>query len=100
MRDTELAWAAGFIDGEGTIGRQYAKGKTYGRKLAVPQKHRECLDRLQAALGCGTVYTSNRPIFTYQLCRRADVDHVLQVLWPYLSIYKRQQALNVGFVPA
>ena len=109
-RDTELAWAAGFYDGEGST-------TTNGRHvvMAVGQVDPRPLLRLQDALGgCGHLnqtWPPNRrsrgwsPIWVWRLTRSEEIQAALNALWPYLSEPKREQALATiskagGFTPA
>ena len=101
MLETELAWAAGFFDGEGTTGLAKGTDSIIRRKprLSVPQKHRECLERFQKAVGgLGKIYPVNHgQIHHFSVQNAKGVDTVLTLLWPYLSCHKKQQAENAGF---
>jgi hypothetical protein len=91
----ELAWAAGFIEGEGSISvwqsrQRVRKGQP---RISVVQTHTAPLIRLQEALGEGKIrgpfipnngisvkpqwrwYTTSAPVSIY----------VITVLWPYLT---------------
>lgn len=103
MSSHELAWAAGFFDGEGhTRGKPKNRNSPLGRsELQVGQKHIECLERLQKAVGnLGTIggpYHRKNPVFFWYLTRTTEVDKVLTALWPYLSVHKKTQAEKAGF---
>jgi len=99
----ELAWSAGFLDGEGSW--IAAKGdKRYPglyARILVNQVDRRVLDRLQAALGMGTIggpYTarnngiSKQPFFVYRLCGFEKVQAATAMLWKFLSPIKQAQA--------
>ena len=110
MIDThELAWAAGFFDGEGHI--RYKRGDRHNERtrytwknilLEVAQKDRRSLDRLQKALGCGKVYGpyrngaigSNKEHYAYRfcLCGFYDIKAAIDAIWPWLGEIKREQA--------
>lgn len=108
MNPSELAWAAGFFDGEGTtcvlrghpdLSRR--KRRSYCQlNLTVGQKERTTLDRFRSAVGgLGKVrgpyqHDPRRPTslrFTYQVQRWTTVQQVVALLWSYLSEPKRQQ---------
>ena len=64
----ELAWAAGFFDGEGCVRWRTCKEtrnnrtREYGSfSLQIAQVHREPLDRFAAAVGAGKVYGPYQP---------------------------------------
>jgi hypothetical protein len=90
----ELAWAAGFFDGEGCVGA-YAgppsKGGVRRRylRVSVAQKQRPLLDKYLGIFGCGAVYEDKRrPMHAYQASGRAAFD-VVNRLWPWLGEQKR-----------
>lgn len=92
----EIAWAAGFFDGEGTSysarngGGKYRRYKAYLRLQAV-QKHRGPLDRLHEALGCvGTVRRQNERMFIWNATGR-PAEAAASLLRPYLTDIKIAQ---------
>lgn len=96
----ELAWAAGFFDGEGNTNTydSRATGGRLGIQLAVTQIHRSTLERFQGILRAGRIYG---PYFTksgrhgqYTLKVRGfeQVQAAVAVLWPWLTPVKREQA--------
>lgn len=105
MNDIELAWAAGFFDGEGTthLGKS-TKGDRFTKpKLTIPQKELECLARFRKALGNrGTIYgpikqKRDSEIYHYSIQKAKEVDETLTLLWPFLSDVKKNQATKAGF---
>lgn len=112
MEDLELAWAAGFFDGEGCIsvrkekrlGKEKRPGKGRGRdrvSLTVVINHCEPqpLERFFAAVGLGTIIgpiTDNkRPNHQpyYRWCTHSTTVglEVMEKLLPFLSDPKRNQ---------
>lgn len=109
MSALELAWAAGFFDGEGCIFVRHTtrhKGGTTGKmyplltvETAIAQVRPEPLHRFHAAINVGRVsgpYTPKRtthsPYYRWLTAGRPSVRTVLVTLWPYLSAPKREQA--------
>jgi len=108
-RKVDLAWAAGFIDGEGHINVQRTRqtlkrnGRTYERfelRVIVTNTHRGAIERLAEILGSGMMRTeqpgqypySRRTVPLYELwwsSRKAE--KVLRAVEPYLVV-KREQA--------
>jgi len=94
-----LAWAAGFIDGEGCIG-VYSVGAnrtSYALKLAVEQTDRRPLDMLAEILGVGRVAPvarkprhGCRPTWRWN-CYAGEAADALAALHEFL-ILKRDQA--------
>lgn len=111
----ELAWAAGFFDGEGTavlanLNSRRVHPTTGVRRdyptpqLAVTQHYDpETVHRFHAAvLGLGKVYgphssrgTANHPRWAWQCRRPHEVLAVVPMLWPWLSGPKRRQIAAV-----
>lgn len=113
-RDPDIAWAAGFFDGEGTITishgtrRGWRNGTT--NLLAIKQatvagEIPEVLQRFHRIVGAGRIggpysqrstsasYNPNqRPTFMWYVSSRAEVRAVLGLLLPELTGVKRSQA--------
>lgn len=97
-----LAWAAGFFDGEGHVHyavRRTARGTAHQAiGSTVAQSDRERLDFLAAVLGVGRVHgpyhsRNERAQPYHQWCvnRFELVQHVGAAMWPWLGPPKRQQ---------
>ena len=108
---TELAWAAGFFDGEGcTLCR---KPKTGYRQLSfeVAQNEISTLRRFESALGFGSISGPYRGSeYQYRACSFEKAQAAIALLWRFLSDPKKIQAktalieylnhINPGKVPA
>jgi LAGLIDADG-like domain len=102
MKQTELAWAAGFFDGEGCFANN---GTKYGTmRVNVSQITREPLERFQKALGVeatihfkknGGVTHPERRIYQFVVTADENVLGVVKLLWPYLCGPKRRQAIRM-----
>ena len=100
----ELAWAAGFFDGEAWIGtRKDSRGsRAATTNIKIHQVDRAPLDRFRVAVGVGTVYGpyahgrrndgTPKTIFSYQTNKWSDSQAVVGMLWRFLSSPKRRQA--------
>lgn len=110
----ELAWAAGFFDGEGCTTNHKAYTKTHvakdgskstltsdSIKLQVPQVERCNLERFMWAIGGvgaihGPYQPKNRPnaspIYRWSCTGVNDARSVLGSMWPWLGRVKREQA--------
>jgi hypothetical protein len=105
--EIELAWAAGFFDGEGNTCYTRLAGKRRGNvRLTIgqagdpddPGAYPEVLERFLAAVGVGHIYGpylhSNpraKPVYQYQVYR-ATARQVYELLKPHLSTVKCAQA--------
>lgn len=109
-KETDLAWAAGIVDGEG--GTQRAKDnsnkqrKYYSFRLRVTQSNNikeppEMLIRFKDIFGIGNIYMKPRRgnrtySYHYDICGD-KAKQILQLIWPYLGTVKRKQAYSFGF---
>jgi hypothetical protein len=93
---TELAWAAGFYDGEGctrageTINHS---GRRYRNLvIQISQKEPLLLYRFRDVAGCGKVYQRKSGYWVFALAQYDNCIELLDKLWPYLGAIKREQA--------
>jgi hypothetical protein len=93
----ELAWAAGFFDGEGSV--LYRGRKRRELCLTVSQADRRPLDRFAAAIGMPGVRgpyrprnANGKPYFVFSVAAHTRVQAIVAMLWRFLSEPKRQQA--------
>jgi hypothetical protein len=99
----ELAWVAGFYDGEGstTLTVEGYPRMNIGQLWA----NRRTLERVQRVLGLGTIYgpydkatksrPGNRPQAMLSIIGYHDVQAAVAMLWTFLDEEKQQQALHV-----
>jgi hypothetical protein len=105
---SELAWAAGFFDGEGCTSVTSCRPKKRalnqdrpmrGLRASLAQVELEPLLRFHRAVGVGAVRgpykygTNKHPYFQWN-ASNMDVIEVIDRLWPYLSTVKKKQALD------
>lgn len=95
-RKVELAWAAGFYDGEGTICFTCSKQLS----IIIGQVEKEPLLHFRRAVGAGKVAgpykkkKPQRPMFFYRLQTSKHVIEVMDILWPFMSPFRKRQARN------
>jgi hypothetical protein len=98
----EAAWAAGFFDGEGSIlieGDPRRPAVTMSIPQASASGVPEVLERFRAIVGTGTISGprlvpspwSKLPQYRWQLKRFAEIERVVEMLYPYADIVKREQ---------
>ena len=102
--DTELAWSAGFLDGEGNYAmhtaRRAGRADQYTFKIQAAQVYREPLDRLQAALGghvtgpYGPYGANKQPYYSWAITGYTEAKEALFRLLPFHSPIKADQGLN------
>lgn len=90
----ELAWAAGFFDGEGTTCIcQGPRPRDYPElRVQVGQNGDYCLLRFQQAVDAGVIYDVTTEGKYHWVARNKEGVGVIERLFPYLSLPKREQA--------
>lgn len=92
----DLAWAAGFYDGEGHTRARNRSGRHHV-VISISQKDRRVLDKFVQVVGYGKVfgpYIKNGGVcYQYMVQRSEDACVVLDALWPHLGDMKREQAI-------
>jgi hypothetical protein len=83
--ELEIAWAAGFMEGEGYFSADPSTGR---RRLGANQVNREPLDHLQRLFG-GQIHKREQTVrqswYGWQIGREADVLRITGLLAPWLS---------------
>src|SRR5258705_9657713 len=100
----ELAWAAGFFDGEG-----WANRSGRGVQARINQSDNagmpDVLTRFQRVIGVGRVHgpvreEGRRDLYYWDATSRGDVETVAKAIWPCLGDVKRAEfASALGHVP-
>lgn len=99
-KETEIAWAAGFFEGEGTVGVYSTGNKGYPTWLlttTVSQVDGSPMKRFMDIVGIGRLRLLARrgpkwrPVWRWEADAAKAAD-VLAMIYPYLSGVKREQA--------
>ena len=97
----ELAWAAGFFDGEGCF---FSNAKNNNPSCQISQVHGEVLERFRDAVGIGVVrgpidmrrYSPRfKPQWKFDSGGFENTQHIFCLLWKNLGAVKREQGKNV-----
>lgn len=85
-----LAWAAGFLDGEGSFTVEASKNPIKSIRITCGQNHPELLYRLQNILGCGTVLKqTTRDFYIWRISQRHLVHYIGQALYEWMSTKRK-----------
>jgi hypothetical protein len=100
VREHEVAYCAGLVDGEGTIGinrmRKASSGKYYSRlHVKVTMLDPEGVDALYETFG-GSLKQYSNGYFTWYLFGTKAAD-VIEELLPYLRVKRQQATLAIRF---
>lgn len=93
--DLELAWAAGFFDGEGCT--TYEHRRQYPHRVGtvraqMSQKLPEMLERFRDAVGIGVIrYQESQDKWYWRVSGQNYILHLRELLSPYLGVHKRDQ---------
>lgn len=108
--ETDLAWAAGFIDGEGCITiRRYrvpgGRNLAYQVAIVVANTHRESVEKVCAILGVGKIFILKKdaslpyllPSWQYH-ANAQQAKQVLTKIYPYLVTKKRDADIALEYL--
>lgn len=108
-RRTQLAWAAGLFDGEGSIWVSGPRGVTRrSPAMEIAQSSSsgipETLLRFREAIGVGAISGahpprspwSRLPQYRWAVSGRPRTSAVVRALWPWLGVVKREQILALA----
>jgi hypothetical protein len=99
LRSVDAAWAAGFLDGEGSIG-VYRSHSTYSLTVYAGQKVREPLDKLSEMFGGNVRWNAKRSqasgLWDWKRHGVSAVA-VLEAVMPYLTVKRPQAELAIEF---
>lgn len=98
LNRTELAWAAGFFDGEGCCRPRSEQRKGRGAiSFVIAQTDRQVLDRFKRAVGVGRIYGPYKPrtprhskYYVYNCAKFSESVALAGLLWWALSPIKRK----------
>lgn len=118
VNEKEIAWLAGFIDGEGYIGMERQRKKETSRQAAswlyhpyliIANSNYNVLRFIKNYIGDGYIYEVRRkksksshknekPGFQYKLSKMDKLKSLLTVLRPYLHLKQQQCDLLLNFI--
>lgn len=101
LQKDELAYIAGFLDGDGNINAQIVQRVDYTLKFQIrvsitfyqKTKRHWFVQFLHKKLGCGTIRKRPDGISEYAVVGASSVKLMLQIFRPYLKIKRRQAVL-------
>lgn len=96
MQQIDIAWAAGFYEGEGHLSYRTGNG---GPLVVINQCNKEPLDKLQALFG-GQVYGPKKvkggrqDVYIWNLTKHTESRSFIYSIFPYLSDKKQKDTLD------
>jgi hypothetical protein len=101
----ELAWAAGFFDGEGWAARSKTRGVQARINQSDDDRVPEVLLRFQRIVGLGRLHgpvreDGRKDLYHWDVSSRSDVAAVANATWPWLGSVKRIEfEAALGYAP-
>ncbi len=107
LSKVDLAYIAGFLDGDGSIMLQLHKREAGKDKKRIKtlicfyqdDKYRSIMENIQQNLRCGYVYTRNDHICELRIEGFQKVYEVLRLLQPYIQFKRKQANLLLDLIP-
>ncbi len=105
--DLEIAWAAGFFEGEGYFTSTVANLKSGQQRrypmVGINNTDHPMLVRFHAIVGVGRISSRSvtyspfnaKPQWMWRACKRSEVEYVLDLFRPWLSERRLEQAAAV-----
>ena len=94
--ETEWAYLAGLIDGEGCINVFIGSGGAFDLQLKISQKNKSDLHKIASEFG--SKFNPNSNTNSYQLCWCGhEAEAILRKVFPYLKWKKEEAELAISF---
>ena len=103
LSETDSAWLAGLIDGEGSLNvyfrnqiKRQGKGSNYGVFLQIVNTDKDIIGKVVYLCQANTptiVRKKNRlPCYHVSISKRTEIIRILRAISPYLTGYKKKRA--------
>lgn len=102
LSETEKAWLAGFIDGEGWIGIE-SRGNSYGVRFSVANTDKETMEYVKDLIPFGYLYRTkkeppSKDLFTLELWNLMKIKAFLETIIPYSVTKVRSMKIALRFI--
>lgn len=73
-------WISGFVDGEGSfsVKIELSQARKVRFSFSISQKEFSILNEIKKFFGFGHVYGKNGGVFSYQVCKREDIEKIIE----------------------
>lgn len=93
--ESEIAWAAGLFEGEGSFTRS-AKSFVL---MSLRMTDRDVVEHFAQVVGIGNVYSvhderERKPLFSWQLGAQTEVKRITKMFWPWLHERRQEQYIK------
>lgn len=103
---SEIAWAAGLFEGEGTISSKPQGTRGSGAQLRLGMNDKDVVERFRKIVGCGGLYAhkpgtgSTKPNWTWYVYDADKVTAILSAFLPFLGARRSAKAMEALEVTA
>ena len=106
LSQTQKAYLAGFLDGDGSIYVRLKPNPTYKYGFQVApyvvlfqsQKEKESFKKICSSIGLGYLRTRKDGILEYIIGRTDELREFLKIVKPFVILKKKQVALMIGIL--
>lgn len=97
VKDIEIGWLAGIVEGEGSIMVIYPKDRAYRLRICVEMTDLDIITRLHTLTGMGTIVSTNRnnpnwkPTWRWQVQAKKEVVALAKLLRPHMGSRRTEQ---------
>lgn len=103
-RDTDISWAAGLFEGEGSIVNFLNKHGYYSRSLSLGMVDEDVVAKFVNVVGAGSyrrrTQSGRRDMFVWKIGKWVEIERVLKMFLPYFGERRSKAALELLFNPA
>lgn len=100
QRDIDLAWAAGFFEGEGCFYAHYHRPRHDGSKrmiaeASITQKDEGLIRRFQEVVGFGCVYLGTKKIWIWKTTKKGEAEKLVDLIGGQLGDRRIRRAKEI-----
>ena len=97
LSDTDAAWLAGLLEGEGSFFASRRENKLRGT-VSMQSSDQDVIDRVQRITGTGNIThvlrENRKPVWGWALCAKADVVALMHRMLPLMGERRSQQIMT------
>ena len=99
QRYTDIVWAAGLFEGEGSITRDH---RVNNRRLSIVMTDKDVMERFVDVMGYGRLLgpyqyvkcKNNKPYWSWQMSKRSEVLRILKMFLPHFGKRRAERAIE------
>ena len=97
QRYTDIVWAAGLFEGEGSICTK--QQRTNQRVIKIAMTDKDVMQRFVNVIGYGNlhgphIWGTNKPIWQWECCKKVEVLRILKMFLPHFGKRRSEKAIE------